>query len=154
MIRRATPEDAEGILHCLRIAFEPFREHYSPEGFYDTILTPGTIHHRLSSMTVFVAVTDDGSVTGTIACNEVESHHGHIRGMAVLPEQQGSGIAQQLLQAAEEELRSRHCTVVTLDTTMPLQRAIRFYERNGFRKSGKVGDHFGLPLHEFIKELT
>ena len=154
MVRRATIEDAEGILQCLSIAFEPFREHYSPAGFYDTILTPETIHQRLAAMTVFVAVADDGSVVGTIACSESGSRHGHIRGMAVLPDWQGAGIAQQLLMAAEEELRSRHCQRISLDTTMPLQRAIRFYERNGFCKSGKVGDHFGLALHEFVKELT
>jgi ribosomal protein S18 acetylase RimI-like enzyme len=73
--------------------------------------------------------------------------------MAVLPECQGKGVAEALLRAAEDELRRRGCTCITLDTTAPLQRAIRFYERHGYRASGKVGDHFGMPLYEYVKGL-
>ena len=29
----------------------------------------------------------------------------------------------------------------------------RFYERNGYRASGKVGDHFGMPLYEYVKAI-
>ena len=57
-IRRATAHDAPAILECLRIAFEPFRSYYSPEGFADTCLTPETIGQRLATMTVFVAESD------------------------------------------------------------------------------------------------
>ena len=35
----------------------------------------------------------------------------------------------------------------------PLQRAIRFYERNGYRPSGRVADFFGMPLFEYVKPL-
>jgi putative acetyltransferase len=73
--------------------------------------------------------------------------------MAVLPAWQGRGVADQLLAAVEEELRARGCTRITLDTTDPLRRAVRFYERHGFRPSGKVGDYFGMPLHEHVKRL-
>jgi hypothetical protein len=31
--------------------------------------------------------------------------------------------------------------------------AIRFYERNGYAHSGKVFDFFGMPLHEYVKQL-
>jgi len=34
-----------------------------------------------------------------------------------------------------------------------VQAAIRFYEKHGFRSSGKVSDFFGMPLYEYIKEL-
>ena len=65
----------------------------------------------------------------------------------------GVGVAAQLLAAAESELRSRNCRRITLDTTAPLERAIRFYEKHGYRRSGKVGDFFGMPLYEFVKNL-
>jgi hypothetical protein len=42
---------------------------------------------------------------------------------------------------------------VSLDTTEPLRRAMRFYERNGYQRSGKVTDFFGMTLIEYIKEL-
>jgi hypothetical protein len=30
---------------------------------------------------------------------------------------------------------------------------MRFYERNGYRRTGKVGDFFGMPRIEYAKEL-
>ena len=35
-----------------------------------------------------------------------------------------------------------------------VDRAKRFYESNGYRLSGTVTDFFGMPLHEFVKEMT
>ena len=74
--------------------------------------------------------------------------------MAVLPEWQGQGIAPRLLQAAEEELAARGCVRITLDTTEPLLRAVRFYEKHGYRRTGRTTDFFGMPLHEYAKDLS
>ena len=162
-IRKATNDDIPGILACLRAAFEEFRNLYTPAGFLDTVLTPETLRERLKSMAVFVAVNSGNqnnrftglpSVVGTIACNVVSAGEGHLRGMAVLPELRGAGVAAELLSCAEEELRGRNCTRVTLDTTEPLQRAMRFYEKNGYQRSGKVSDFFGMPLFEYYKRLS
>jgi GNAT superfamily N-acetyltransferase len=73
--------------------------------------------------------------------------------MAVLPEWQGKGVAAELLQAVETELRSKQCKHITLDTTAPLRRAVRFYEKHGFTSSGRVSDLFGMPLYEYVKAL-
>ena len=152
-IRKAEAGDRDAILGCLGRAFEPYRGQYSPEGFRDTTLTSETIQSRMREMVLLVACSDAGDVVGTIGCGVIHGDEGHIRGMAVLPHWQGSGVAEQLLAAAERELLRNGCTRVTLDTTAPLQRAIRFYERNGYRRSGKVGDFFGMPLYEYIKNL-
>ena len=152
-IRKATSADAQGILDCLRLAFEPHRERYTPAGYADTVLGPATIHERLAAMTVLVATSDGGETIGTIACHAGAGGEGHIRGMAVRPTWQGTGVAQQLLDAALADLRARGCARVTLDTTEPLRRAIRFYERNGFRPTGVVGDFFGMPLFEYARAL-
>lgn len=148
-IRRATPHDAPAILACLATAFAPYREQYSPEAFADTILTPQSIQLRLGEMCVFVAVAT-GDVVGTIGC-KVSDDEGHLRGMAVLPTWQGSGIASALLNAAEDYLRDIGCRRVTLDTTRPLQRAIRYYENHGYSASGTIRDFFGMPLFEYVK---
>ncbi|MCI0353915.1 MAG: GNAT family N-acetyltransferase [Acidobacteria bacterium] len=152
-VRRAGIEDAQGILDCLHSAFEPYRKQYTPAAFQDTVLSRDTIEQRLADMTVFVAITDAGRIIGTIGCKPENTQEGHIRGMAVDPERQASGVAQRLLESVEAELRDRGCSVISLDTTQPLQRAIRFYERNGFRATGKVTDFFGMPLYEYVKRL-
>jgi ribosomal protein S18 acetylase RimI-like enzyme len=152
-IRGATSKDAPGILECLSAAFAEYRQAYAPSAFLDTVLTPETIEERLAKMAVFVAVNDSNQVIGTIACQVVGQDEGHLRGMAVLPAWHGAGVASQLLQRGESELRSKNCTKVTLDTTAPLTRAMRFYERNGYRRSGKIADFFGMPLFEYHKSL-
>lgn len=153
LIRRATNEDAAGILRCLRAAFEEFRTIYTRAGFLDTVLTPETLQKRLTIMFVFAAVNAENEVLGTIACGMASPEEGHLRGMAVLPSMRGSGIAGQLLSHAESELRQRNCSRVTLDTTEPLQRAMGFYEKCGYRRSGKVSDFFGMQLIEYEKVL-
>lgn len=152
-VRRACVEDSEGIARCLGVAFEPYRARYTVGAFADTVLTPERVQERIAAMSVFVAVDESGEVVGTIGCYVVGNDEGHIRGMAVDPRYQGGGIAGQLLQAVEGELRGRGCTWVSLDTTAPLERAVRFYERNGFRASRKVVDFFGMPLFEYVKVL-
>jgi N-acetylglutamate synthase-like GNAT family acetyltransferase len=152
-IRKARADDARGILDCLKTAFEPYRTSYTPAGFRDTILTAETIHARLATMTVFVATDGSGRVIGSVAGGTVDQSEGHLRGMAVLPEWQGSGVAEQLLTTVEDHLRSIGCSRVTLDTTEPLQRAAGFYQKHGYRNSGKITDFFGMPLFEYVKEL-
>ena len=119
----------------------------------DTVPDREGLLRRMAEMTVLVAEDAGGHVVGTIACKLVTEDEGHLRGMAVLPDWQGAGVAAELLSAVEEELRRRKCRRATLDTTAPLQRAIRFYERNGYRASGRVEDFYGMPLYEYAKAL-
>lgn len=151
-IRTARDEDASGILHCLAVAFEPYRPLYSQQAFSDTVLTRETIGKRMSETTVFVAVIDTGDVVGTIGCRAAATE-GHLRGMAVRPQWQGSGLSVLLLETAEQHLWDNGCSRITLDTTGPLKRAMRFYERHGYRASGRVSDFFGMPLYEYEKVI-
>jgi ribosomal protein S18 acetylase RimI-like enzyme len=152
-IRKAVPADGPGILTCLRVAFAPYENDYPSSALLDTVLTPETLQQRFTFMNIYVAVLPDGQIIGTIGCHVRQAGEGHFRGMAVLPEWQGSGVATQLLQTVEADLKARNCTRITLDTTNPLQRAVRFYERHGYRRSGVVGDYSGMPLHELVKFL-
>ncbi len=138
---------------CLAAAFAPYETSYTPAAFEDTVLTPESVEERLRTMTVLVVDDSSEGVVGTIALSVAGEGEGHLRGMAVLPRYQGRGLAERLLQDAEEELRRRGCARVTLDTTEPLQRARRFYERCGYAPTGVVKDFFGMPLHEYAKEL-
>jgi ribosomal protein S18 acetylase RimI-like enzyme len=151
-IRRAQVEEVESIVECLESAFEPFRSQYTRDAFRDTVLSSEAIRERMVHMTVYVAIATEREVVGTVA-SALEGGDGHLRGMAVRPAWQGRRIADQLLLVAEKDLLAGGCVRITLDTTVPLQRAIRFYQRNGFVPSGRVTDFFGMPLYEYVKPL-
>jgi len=167
--QQAHQKHADGILECLAAAFEPYRADYTPEAFADTTLNKKSVLERMDEMVVTVALHDE-KVVGTIAWlalggdpNDPEDYppgeddpimrEGHIRGMAVLPEAQGQGIADTLLKMAEEDLKIDGCTWISLDTTEPLKRAQKFYEKHGFQPSGQVRDFFGMRLIELAKTL-
>ena len=150
-IRAAAPGDEAGILNCLSRAFEPYRAEYTALAYEDTVLNPSSIATRLREMHVLVAVAD-AKIVGTVS-GVCDGAVAHLRGMAVLPEWRGKGVASQLLWSIEGWARSRKCSRITLDTTVPLRAAISFYERNGYRRSGKVGEFFGMTLLEYVKEL-
>ncbi len=151
-IRRATLADSEQVLECLREAFEPYRKNYTELAYIDTVLTPETMQTRLSEMQILVATDMANHVIGTIAY-KVSNGAGHLRGMAVRPKYQGSGVAAALLMQAESDLCQLQCRTVTLDTTSPLERAICFYERNGFCRTGEVTSFFGMPLFAYRKQF-
>ena len=152
--RNATNADIPEVVHCLVEAFEEYRDSYSPGAFADTVLNADALQRRMESMCVLIAVILSGQVVGTIAYQIPNPGKGHIRGMAVLPQAQGLGVAKQLLDVAESKLQDMECSRITLDTTAPLSRAIHFYEKKGFRCSGRVTDFFGMPLIEYEKVLA
>jgi putative acetyltransferase len=152
-VRKATNEDASGILACLSAAFAEYRDRYTLEAFTHTVLTAETVAKRLQEMIIFVAIEESGDIVGTVACSVVGQEEGHIRGMAVLPASQGTGVAARLLLRAESHFREANCKSITLDTTAPLRRAMRLYEGFGFSPSGKIQDFLGMPLIEYVKTI-
>jgi GNAT superfamily N-acetyltransferase len=150
-IRRAQVPDAKAIAGCLGAAFALHRDEYTAGAYADTVLSSDGVLQRLQEMCLFVAVSD-AEIVGTIGC-AANGFEGHLRGMAVLPDWQGTGVALALLQSAEAELKKKGCGYVTLDTTAPLMRAVQFYARNGYSASGRVADFFGMPLYEHRKLL-
>ena len=152
-IRRAQAEDARGIFACLLAGFDEYRELYTAEAFADTVPNLESLSDRLRTMLVYVAVSDDGEIIGTLAAALTDESEGHLRGMAVRPDFRNRGIAKELLTTALDDLRANGCKRVTLDTTAPLSRAMQFYEANGFRRTGRVSDFFGMDLYEYARSL-
>ncbi len=152
-VRAASEVDLPGLLRCLSLAFEPFRSQYTPEAFVHTVLDEKLGRERLDAMRVLVAVVPDGPIVGTLAWHQKSPDSGHLRGMAVVPQFQGSGVAQALLDRALTEIWERGARQVTLRTTEPLERAIRFYERNGFHPSGTLADFHGMVVTERVRVL-
>ena len=152
LIRRGRETDLESLRTCLSDAFAPFKSAYTPEAYADTVPDLENLQRRLQTMAVFVAELS-GHIVGTVGVSTSPTTEGHLRGMAVVPSAQGKGIAQQLLSAAIDHCRSAGCTRVTLDTTAPLRAAIRFYEKHGFRATGRIADFFGMELFEYDLSL-
>jgi ribosomal protein S18 acetylase RimI-like enzyme len=153
-IRRAIFEDAEPIHQVLLVAFKEFRNYYSVEGFLDTVLSKDKAIDRINQMNVYVAVDLKGIVIGTIGWQKITEEEGHIRGMAVVPKWQGkNGPASFLLKEVENEAFLMGCSVLTLDTTEVLKRAQCFYQKHGFRKTGKTGDFYGSLIYEYAKKI-
>lgn len=152
-IRRARAGDVHGIRACLLAAFDPYRESYTPGAFDDTVPSPELLLRRIADMALFVAEAPSGEILATVGGSVKNIEEGHLRGMAVLPGCAGTGIAQRLLETVEDELRDRGCRRITLGTTKPLTRAIRFYERNGYSPTGVGHDYFGMTRFEYAKEL-
>jgi GNAT superfamily N-acetyltransferase len=151
-IRRARAADARGIVQCLAEAFAPYRDQYTVDGFADTVPNQASVRNRMQQMHLLVAVRN-GGIVGTVGGLVGQNGEGHLRGMAVLPSVRGTGIGAQLLAAIEAELRNLGCTRVTLDTTLPLEAAMTFYEKHGYVRSGRVTDFFGMRLIEYAKRL-
>lgn len=168
-VRVAGERDIEAVQSCLAAAFEPYRAAYTPGAFLDTVPDREGVALRMRTMTILVvervaeagadvgadagARAGVGGVIGTVGYQVSEPGVGHLRGMAVLPEFHGCGAAESLLAAAEAGLRALGCARVTLDTVPPLARAIRFYERRGYRPTGVVGDLYRMPLIDYEKRL-
>jgi len=152
-MRPATVVDGEGILACLRAAFDEYAAEYTEGAFAATVLTRESLHDRLRTMTVWVAVTTHDRIVGTLTAAITDHAEGHLRGMAVHPEFQQRGIAASLLKAALADLQRRGCNRVTLNTTDPLRTAVTFYESHGFRPTGRVSPFFGMTLREYAREI-
>ncbi|MBD3353149.1 MAG: GNAT family N-acetyltransferase [Candidatus Lokiarchaeota archaeon] len=152
-VRKATVEDASAIHEILNAAFEKYRSYYTEEGFADTILSPQGVMERLQKMELYVAVIGNEKIVGTIGWTRITDEEAHIRGMAVHPDYHGTGIATALLKRTEQEIEKAGCNYITLDTTEVLKRAQRFYQKQGYERTGKVSDFFGMPIFEFSKKL-
>lgn len=76
-----------------------------------------------------------------------------LRGMAVDPDQQGTGVGRVLIEAAIERLRATGVRRVWCNARDP---AIPFYERLGFEVTGAgfVHEESGIPHHPMARDLV
>lgn len=63
-------------------------------------------------------------------------------GLAVAPTLRGAGLAQKLMEHLTTDATRRGCTAISLEVRCDNQRAIRFYQRLGFRQSQHLGGYY------------
>ena len=151
-MRKAEPADARTISEVLAHAFADYRPLYTAAGFSATTPTAPRILDRMAEGPVWVALDRD-RIVGTVSVL-LRGSQCYVRGMAILPSGQGRGAGRLLLQTVEEFAIAAEATSLTLSTTPFLDRAIRLYERFGFRRSSEgPTDLFGTPLFTMTKDL-
>lgn len=153
VIRRAGAADAVAVAEVLARAFAGYAPRYTPEALAATTPPPAVLRARMAEGPVWMA-EHGGAAVGTVGA--VRAGRGvYVRSMAVVPEAVGQGIGRKLLAAAEAFAAAEGAGRLFLSTTPFLDRAIRLYERAGFRRTA-AGPHdlLGTPIFTMEKQLV
>jgi len=130
IVRLAGRGDELLIERLIAAAFGPFRDLYTPEAFDYTAIKADAIRERFAEGPIWLAYLGDepaGTVSGL-----PDGKRFYIRSMGVVPNAQGHGVGQQLLEALEEHARDEGFRRLYLYTTFVLPGARPLYEKNGF----------------------
>lgn len=99
--------------------------------------------HVAEGAVVTAAVAEDGAVTGFVVVNPAT---GYLDQIGVAPEAWGTPTARRLLDHAKDAAPGGLSLHVNVDNP----RAVRFYEREGFRRVGEgVNPRSGLPIFQY-----
>ncbi len=150
-IRMAAPADAQSIAAVLRESFAEYKASYTDEALAPPTPANEQIKRRMNERPIWVAVRE-ATIVGTVSVAP-RGDALYIRGMAVLPSARGLRIGESLLKQVENFASAHGYTRLFLSATPFLARAIRLYERMGFRRSDE-GPHdlCGTPL--FTMDFT
>ncbi len=152
-IRLAVRSDASSISSLLSESFIEYKSLYTDDGFAATTPTREQIVDRMAEGPVWVALDED-QIVGTVSVVP-KGESLYIRGMAVLPTARGQRIGELLLSHIDQFAAANGHQRLFLSTTPFLTRAIRLYERFGFRRTDEGPlDLFGTPLFTMTKTLT
>ncbi len=100
--------------------------------------------HLAEGATVTVAEDAQGRVSGFVVVNAAT---GYLDQIGVAPRAWGSGLARRLLDHA----RMVSPAGLSLHVNVDNPRAVRFYEREGFRRVGEgVNPRSGLPIYHYL----
>ena len=154
-IRAAQQADVESIVFVLAESFIEYERLYTKQGYAVTTPKSSVIQDRLSEGDMWVALLK-GEVVGT-ASVVPQGDALYVRSMAILPAARGNRIGEKLLTQIETFAIANGYERLLLSTTPFLDRAIRLYEKFGFRRNGEPPhDLFGTPLitmDKIIKRL-
>lgn len=135
------------------MGYNQYRALYTQRGFAATTLASEQVLSRSKEGPVWVAVSE-GEIVGTSSA-VLRTDFLYVRGMAVQPKARGRRVGEFLLAESQRYATLHNCGRLVLSTTPFLERAIRLYERFGFRRT-EEGPHdlFGTPLFTMEKVLS
>jgi putative acetyltransferase len=102
-----------------------------------------------ADVAVFLVARDgDAKPLGCGGLRVLDAVSGEIKRMYVMPEARGTGVAIAVLRELETQARQRGLRTLKLETGIAQPDAIRFYEREGYRRVENFGPYRGAPLSQ------
>ena len=94
-------------------------------------------------------LNEEGKLEGCVLLNK-KNNRIYLGMFSVAPTSQGKGIGKKLLTAADDYAREHDCTSIYMTVISVREELIAWYERNGYKKTGKVlpfpvDERFGIP---------
>lgn len=154
IIRKASPEDVGELLGLVRCCVRGMRE-AGIDQWDDVYPDEQTIRDDVVAGTAHVSVDDEG-IAGMVVLNEQQDptyvavpwqyvgRVGVVHRLMVRPAQEGRGVGRDLLRFAEQRAMEVGYDCIRLDAFPKNPRAIRLYERAGYRLAGHVEMRKGM----------
>lgn len=149
MIRRGTHKDLRQLMALTRACakfmisqgIHQWNEHYPSVTAFEKDLNRKELYVFELEKTVIgcivISTLKDDEYLPISWLSETE-HNIYIHRLAILPEFQGHGYAQQLMDFAEDYAKSKGFESVRLDTFSQNKRNHRFYEKRGYQRLGNI----------------
>jgi putative acetyltransferase len=152
LVRTGTDADAAGATAVVRQVLLEHGLPFEPSGLDADIVAP--VRHFTASGGAFYVAVEDGRILGTAGLRLTGPARGEIRKLFLLLEARGRGVGGALFGAVLDAARTRGVQRLTLTTRVRYDRAIRMYEKAGFRlagtarkpRGGDIGLSFELDL--------
>ncbi len=152
-IKIAEQDEAIIVTQILTASFFEVKEVYTTKAYDATVISSEQIANRMKNGFVWLAFFNDEAV-GTIS-GKIIGETFYIQGMAVLPQRRGKKIAYSLLKVVEKFAYENNCMDLLLNTTPYLNRAIRLYDKFGFKIINEPPyELYGTPLFNMKKTLV
>lgn len=154
IFRKAKINDTDKIYNTLINSFVSYKKYFTKKGYNSTILSHKEIQERIKKniFKVYV-VTIDNKIVGTTSIIQQNDRY-YIRSMAVEPDYQNKGIGLFIFENIFNIAKNENIKKISLDSFKPLKKAVRFYKKHGFKKTGIKKDLFGNEIFEMVKELS
>ncbi|MEJ5230051.1 MAG: GNAT family N-acetyltransferase [Pseudothermotoga sp.] len=124
------------IVRFLDLVNEVFRDYPVPINWDTLSFNLDARENSISFSDSFVFLKNDKPVGFVVCC--IRKNRGRIDSMGVVKEERGTGLAYRILEHALEALRWKKVEIVMLEVLEGETRAIRFYEKNGFRTTRRL----------------
>lgn len=153
-IRSGHVDDVKNIHELLLKSFEPYKKYYTKDSFNATVLSCDEIKKRINQHDSDILVTIlDNQIIGTVSLLKRNQDFLYICSMVVHPDFQRRGIGRLILDNICNIAEKKRIKLLVLESYEPLDKAVKFYKKFGFKRTNKIRDYFGIEIFEMIKDL-
>jgi GNAT superfamily N-acetyltransferase len=149
-IRQYRHDDASRVRALIRSVLEEFGFTLDCAGDDSDIVDINQSYASPSS--TFLILEAGGEFAGTVGVKRCSQDEAELRRMYLKPELRGIGLGKELLVSALEFSAVQGYGTVILRTSEMFSRAIRLYERFGFRRTGMCNERCELLYKKILKK--